>query len=110
METSNDFIYGKLESGVLQVSTVSAHDTILLGTSGFGSFRFFEPSAIKKNEQIETEYAAPAPPSPPPVDDLTEATNHDLIYSSEGIPLIDVNGNLLALNDINISELNTKLT
>jgi PKD repeat protein len=45
VETSNDFIYGKLESGVLQVSTVSAHDTILLGTSGFGSFRFFEPTA-----------------------------------------------------------------
>jgi len=41
---------------------------------------------------------------------LSEATDSDLIYSSNGVPLIDVDGNLLTLNGINISELNNKLT
>ncbi len=109
IKTSSTFIYGKLSNGELILSTLSAADNQLVGTSGFGSFRFFEPTAKKKIEQIETKYVAPAPPLPSPVY-LTEATNQDLIYSSEGIPLIDVNGNLLALNNINISQLNTKLT
>lgn len=44
VETTSDFIYGKLESGQLQISTTSAADTFLLGTSGYGSFHYFEPS------------------------------------------------------------------
>lgn len=44
VETSSDFIYGKLISGQLQVSTTSAADTFLLGTSGFGTFHYYEPS------------------------------------------------------------------
>jgi PKD repeat protein len=44
VETTSDFIYGKLESGQLQVSTTSAADTFLLGTSGFGTFHYFEPT------------------------------------------------------------------
>ncbi len=43
VETTSDFIYGKFESGKLHVSTTSATDTILLGTSGFGTFHFYEP-------------------------------------------------------------------
>lgn len=43
VETSSDFIYGKLNSGILDVSIVSAADTFLLGTSGFGIFHYFEP-------------------------------------------------------------------
>ena len=41
---------------------------------------------------------------------LTVASNQNLIYSSEGIPLIDSDGNLLSLSGINISELNNKLS
>ena len=41
---------------------------------------------------------------------LTVASNQNLIYSSEGIPLIDSDGNLLSLSGINISELNDKLS
>lgn len=43
VETTSDFIYGKTLSGELQVSTTSAADTILLGTSGFGTFHYYEP-------------------------------------------------------------------
>ena len=37
-------------------------------------------------------------------------TDSDLIYSSNGVPLIDVDGNLLTLSGINISGLNNKLS
>lgn len=45
VETSSDFIYGKLNSGILDVSIVSAADTFLLGTSGFGTFHYYEPES-----------------------------------------------------------------
>lgn len=43
VNTTSDFIYGKTISGELHVSTISAADTILLGTSGFGTFHYYEP-------------------------------------------------------------------
>lgn len=48
VETTSEFIYGKLESGELQVSTTSAADTFLLGTSGYGTFHYFEPSFFSR--------------------------------------------------------------
>tara|TARA_E500000318_G_scaffold110832_1_gene127380 strand:+ start:3930 stop:4709 length:780 start_codon:yes stop_codon:yes gene_type:complete len=45
VETTSDFIYGKLDqSDNLILSTLSARDTILVGTSGYASFRYFEPT------------------------------------------------------------------
>ena len=47
VETTSDFIYGRLdESDNLILSTLSASNTILVGTSGFGSFRYFEPTFV----------------------------------------------------------------
>ena len=43
VKTNSVFIYGKLVSGDLLLSTTSAADTFLVGTSGFGSFLYFEP-------------------------------------------------------------------
>jgi|TARA_R110000787_G_scaffold177712_1_gene289660 PKD repeat protein len=44
LKTNSTFIYGKLSSGELILTTVSADDTTLVGTSGFGSFRYYEPT------------------------------------------------------------------
>lgn len=44
IKTNSTFIYGKLLNGELVLSTLSADDNILVGTSGYGSFRYFEPT------------------------------------------------------------------
>ena len=45
LKTSNTFIYGKISNnGELVLSTLSAEDSELVGTSGFASFRYFEPT------------------------------------------------------------------
>ena len=44
IKTNSTFIYGKLSSGELLLTTLSADDNTLVGTSGFGSFRYFEPT------------------------------------------------------------------
>lgn len=46
VKTTSTPIYGKLVSQDLVLSTLSAEDTILVGTSGFGVFRYFEPTSI----------------------------------------------------------------
>ena len=44
VKTSNTFIYGKISNrNNLVLSTLSAADNQLVGTSGFGTFRYFEP-------------------------------------------------------------------
>jgi PKD repeat protein len=43
VKTNNTFIYGKKFNGELVLSTLSAEDNQLVGTSGFGTFRYFEP-------------------------------------------------------------------
>ena len=44
IKTNSTFIYGKLLNGELVLSTLSADDNILVGTSGYGSSRYFEPT------------------------------------------------------------------
>ena len=43
VKTTSDFIYGKLSAGELLLYPVSGIDTVLVGTSGFGTFRYLEP-------------------------------------------------------------------
>mgnify|MGYP003624241748 CR=1 FL=1 len=62
VETTSDFIYGKYLSGELQVSTTSATDTILLGTSGFGTFHYYEPGVV--SEETVSSSTSAAPPAP----------------------------------------------
>ena len=62
VETTSDFIYGKYLSGGLQVSTTSATDTILLGTSGFGTFHYYEPGVV--SEETVSSSTSAAPPAP----------------------------------------------
>jgi len=48
VETSSDFIYGSVdELGSLVLTTLSSSHTLLLGTSGFASFKYFEPTFKK---------------------------------------------------------------
>jgi hypothetical protein len=44
VRTDSTLIYGKLVNNELVLSTLSAVDSRLVGTSGFGKFRYFEPA------------------------------------------------------------------
>ena len=46
IKTDSTLIYGKLDAGNLKLSTVSASDTVLVGTSGSAIFRYFEPVVL----------------------------------------------------------------
>ena len=43
IKTSSDLIYGKITNDKLILSTLSGSDTVLVGTSGSASFRYYEP-------------------------------------------------------------------
>ena len=52
VKTSNTLIYGKISNnGNLILSTLSAADNQLVGTSGYGSFRYYEPSFFFLNKE-----------------------------------------------------------
>ncbi len=44
LKTNNTPIYGKMVSEDLVLTTLSAEDNVLVGTSGFSVFRYFEPT------------------------------------------------------------------
>tara|TARA_E500000318_G_C3536662_1_gene202875 strand:- start:565 stop:1329 length:765 start_codon:yes stop_codon:yes gene_type:complete len=43
LKTSSTFIYGRISGSELILSTLSAENNQLVGTSGYGSFRYLEP-------------------------------------------------------------------
>ena len=60
VKTDSTLIYGKLDAGDLKLSTVSASDTVLVGTSGSAIFRYFEPVILFKELEDPRVYSLSA--------------------------------------------------